>query len=116
MRDEVLSCLGAQEGWDTRGYQVSTDLYDVELYWENDLQDVQVVFVFRPGFDTPFSPTAFDELEFGGSAEHPIQLDEEEDKENSPPTTTTRVSERTTQPPALLRSRPFETRIENLPD
>ena len=52
----------------------------------------------------------------GGSAENPILFNEEEDKENSPPTTTTPVSERPTQPPALLRSRPFGTRKENVPD
>ena len=31
MRDEVLSSVGAQEGLDTRGYQVSADLDDIEL-------------------------------------------------------------------------------------
>ena len=35
--------------------------------------------VFRPGFHTPFSPTAFDDLEIGGSAENSILLDEEEE-------------------------------------
>ena len=53
----------------------------------------------------------------GGSAENPILLDEEEDNEKFPTTTTTTpVSERPTLPPALLRSRPFGTRIENVPD
>ena len=51
----------------------------------------------------------------GGSAKNPILLDEEEDKQNSPPTTTA-VCERRTRPPALLRSRPFGTRIETVPD
>ena len=99
MTDEVLSSVGAQEGSDTSGYQVSAaaDLDDVELYWENDQLDVDAA--FRPGIDTPFSPTLFDDLEMGGSAENPILLDEEEDKENSPPTTTTiPVSERPTRP------------------
>ena len=32
MRDEVLSSVGAQEDLDTKGYQVSTDLDDVEFY------------------------------------------------------------------------------------
>ena len=117
MRDEVLSSVGAQEGLDTNGYQVSAgDLDEVELYWENDQLDVDAV--FRPVIDTPFSPTTFDDLEMGGSAEKPILLDEEEDKKNSPPppTTTRTVSERPTRPPALLRSRPFGTRIENVPD
>ena len=92
----------------------AADLVDVELYWENDQQDVDAV--FRPGIDTPFSPTAFDDLEMRGSAENPILFDEEEDKENSPPTATTLVSERPTRHPALLRSRPFGTRLENVPD
>ena len=114
MRNEVLSGVGAQEGLDTNGYQVSADLDDVEFYWENDLLDVDAV--FRPRIDTLFSPTAFDDLEMGGSAENPILLGEEEDKENSPPTTTAPASERPTRTPALLRSRPFGTSIENVPD
>ena len=51
----------------------------------------------------------------GDSAENPILIDQEEDKEKSP-SKTTPVSERTTRPPALLRSRLFGTRIENFPD
>ena len=110
-RDEVFSSVGAQEGLHTSGYQVSADLDDVEFYWEKDQLDVHAV--FRQGIDTPFSTTAFDDLEMeGGSAEHPILLDEEEDKENSPPTTP--FSE--IVPPSLLRSRPFGTKIENVSD
>ena len=114
MRDEVLSSVGAQEGLDTSGYQVSADLDNVEFYWENNQLDVGAV--LRPDIDTPFSPTVFDDLKMGSSAENPILLDEEEDKENSPPTTTTPVSERPTRPAALLRTRSFGTRIENVPD
>ena len=101
---------------DTNVYQVSSaDLDDVEFYWENDQLDVDTV--FRPGIDTPFSPTAFGDLEMVRSAENPILLDEEEDKENSPPPPpTTPISERPTRPPALLRSRSFGTRKENVPD
>ena len=77
---------------DTSGYQVSADLDDVEFYWENDQLAVDAV--FRPGIDTPFSPTAFDDLEMGGSSEIPILLHQEEDKENSPPPPTTPVSEK----------------------
>ena len=33
MTDEVFSSVGAQEGLDTSGYQVSADLDDVEFYW-----------------------------------------------------------------------------------
>ena len=72
--------------------------------------------VFRPGIhriDTPFSATAFNDLEMveGGSSENPIVLDEEEDKNSS---ATTPVSERPTEPPRLLRSRPFRRRTENV--
>ena len=84
---------------------MSADLADVEFYWETDQLEVNAV--FRPEIDTHFSPTAFDDLELGGSAENPILLDEEEDEENSPPTTTP-VSERARRPSALLRSRLFE--------
>ena len=114
MRDEVLSSVGAQEGLDTNGFQVSADLDDSEFNWENDQLDVNAV--FRPGIGTPFSPTAFDDLEMGSSAENPILLDEEEDKGNSPPKTTTPVSERPSQPTALLRSSPIGRKIENVPD
>ena len=97
----------------TSGYQVSADLDDVDFYFEKDQLDVNAV--FRPGIDTPFSPTAFDDLEMGSlSAENPILLDEEEEKQNSPPSTP--VPERPTRPPALLRNRPFGKRINNVPD
>ena len=114
MRDEVLSSVGAQEGLDTSGYQVCADQDDVEFYWENNQVDIDAV--FRPGIDTPFSPTAFDDLEMGCSGENPILLDEEENNENSPAPPITPVSERPTRPPALLRSRPFRRRKENVPD
>ena len=75
MREEVLSSVGAQEGLDTSGHQVSADLDAVEFYWKNVQLDEDAI--FRPGVNTPFSPTAFDDLEMGGSAENPILLDEE---------------------------------------
>ena len=82
MRDEVLASVGAQD-LDTSSYQVS-DLEDIEFNWENDQLDLDAV--FRPGIDTPFSPTTFDNFSMGdGSVENPIVLDdEEEDKENAP--------------------------------
>ena len=52
----------------------------------------------------------------GGSVEDHILLDEEGNKENSAPPPTTPVSESPTRPAALLRSRPFGTRIENVLD
>ena len=109
MRDEVLSSVGAQD-LDTSSYQVS-DLEDIEFNWENSQLNMDSV--FRPGIDTPFSPTVFDDfLMVYGSVENPIVLDEEQDKENVPTT----VSERLFDPPRLLRSRAFGARIENVPD
>ena len=79
MRDEVHYSVGAQY-LDTSGYQVS-DLEDKEFSWEDDQLDLDAV--FRPGKDTPFSPTTFDDLSMEGSVENPIVLNEEEDKENA---------------------------------
>ena len=71
--------------------------------------------VFRPGIDTPFSPTTFDDLLMGdGSVENPNVLDEEEDKENARPPSTPE-SVRPTEPPRLQRSRAFWARMENVP-
>ena len=112
MKEEVLSSVGAQD-LDTSSYQIS-DLEDIGLNWEDPQLDMDAM--FRPGIDTPFSPTTFDDLLMGdGSVENPVVLDEEEDKENAPPITTPE-SARPTEPPRLQRSRPFGTRIENVPD
>ena len=111
MREEVLSSVGAQD-LDTSSYQVS-DLEDIEFNWEDSQLDMDVV--FRPGIDTPFSPTKFDNSLMGdGSVENPILLDEEEDKENAAPKTPKSV--RPTEPPRLQRSRAFGARMENVPD
>ena len=110
MRDEVLSSMVAQD-MDTSSYQVS-NLEDIEF----NLEDSQLDAVVRPGIDTPFSPTTFDELSVGGSVENPIVLDEDEDKENSPPTPSTPESIRPREPPRLQRSRPFGAKIENVSD
>ena len=73
--------------------------------------------IYRPGIDTPFSPSIFDDFQMEGSTvAKPIKVDDEEDKEISAPTTTTPESERPTEPPGLLRSRPFRTRLKNVPD
>ena len=66
MKDELVSNVCAQKGLDTSGYQMSADLDGVEFYWENDQLDVDAV--FRGGIDTPFSATAFDDLELGGGS------------------------------------------------
>ena len=112
MRDEVLSSVGAQD-LDTSSYQVS-NLEDIEFNWEDSHLDL--VAVFRPGIDTPFSPSTFDDLSKGGSVENHIVLDEGQEKENSPPTPSTLESVRPTEPPRLQRSRPFGARIENVLD
>ena len=111
MRDEVLSSVGAQD-LKTSSYQVS-DLEDMEFNWEDSQLDMDAV--FRPGIDTPFSPTMFDDLSMEGSVVNPIVLDEVEDKENAPPPTTPE-SVRPTEPPRLQRSRAFGARMENVPD
>ena len=110
MRDEVLFSVVAQV-LDTSSYQVS-DLEDIVLNWENSQSDMDAV--FRPGLDTPFSPTTFDGLLMEGSVENPIVLDEEEDKENAPSSRPESV--RVTEPPKLQRSRAFGARIEFVPD
>ena len=112
MRDEVLSSLGVQD-LDTSSYQVS-DLGDREFNWENSQLVMDAV--FRPGIDTPFSPTTFDHLSMEGTVENPFVLDEEEDEENAPPPPSTPESVRPTEPPRVQRSRAFGSRIENVPD
>ena len=111
MRDEVLSSVGTQD-LDTSSYQVS-DVKDIEFNWEDSQLDMDAV--VRPGIDTPFSPTTFDDLLMGdGSVENPIVLDEEEDKENAPRPLTPE-SLRPTEPLRLQRCRAFGARMENEP-
>ena len=99
MRDEVPSNVRAQ-GLETSNYQL-TDLEDIEFNWENSQLEMDAV--FRPGIDTPFSPSSLDDLLMGdGSVENPIVLDEEEDKGNAAPITPESV--RPTEPPRLQRS------------
>ena len=111
MRHDILSSVGAQD-LDTSIYQVS-DLEDIEFNWENSQLDMDTV--FRPGIDTPFFTTTFDDLSTEVSVEYPVVLDEEEDKENAAPPTTPE-SVRSTEPPRLQRSGAFGARMENVPD
>ena len=112
MRDEVLSSVGAQD-MDTCSYQVS-DHEDIEFNWENDQLDLDAG--FRPGIDTPLSPTTFDDLLVeGSSVENPLVLDGEKNKENAPPPTTPE-SVRHTEPPRLKKSRAFGARIVKVPE
>ena len=111
MKDEVLSSVA--QDLDTSSYQVS-DLEDIEFNWEDSQLDMDAV--FRPGIDTHFSPTTFNNLLMGdGSVENPIVLDEEEDKEHAPPPTTPK-SVRPTEPPRMQRGQAFGARMENVPD
>ena len=114
MRDKGVSGVGAQD-MDTSGYQVS-DLEVVEVFWEKEESVVDAD--FRPDLDTPFSPSTFNTFEIGSMAENPILIHEAQDTEKCPPFNhpTTLVSERPTQPPVLMRNRPFGKRIENVPD
>ena len=67
-REEKLSSVRAQD-LDTSSYQVS-DLEDIEFNWGNSQLDMDAV--FRPGIDTPFSPTTIDDLLMGyASVENP---------------------------------------------
>ena len=68
MRDEVLSSVGAQD-LNTSSYQVS-DLENIEFNWENSQLDMDAV--FRPGIDTPFSPTTFDDLSLEDQLKTPL--------------------------------------------
>ena len=72
--------------------------------------------VYQPGIDTPFFPSIFDDFQMGSIVANPIIVDKKEDKENSAPTTTTPGSDCPKEPPRLLRSRPFGTPLENVPD
>ena len=83
---EVQSSVGAQDT-DTRGYELS-DSEDLEFSWEDPALDMDSV--YRPGIDTPFSPSIHEDFQMEGStAANPRIVDDEEDKENSAPTTTT---------------------------
>ena len=90
--DEVFLGVGAQD-MDTSRYQVS-DLEDIEFDWEEP--DLNIVTVFRPGRDTPFSHSTFNDFEIGSLAENSILIDEEQYKENSSSLPITPVSERQT--------------------
>ena len=74
MREEVLSSVAAQDT-DTRGYELS-DLEDIEFSWEDPAVDMDSV--YRPGIDTPFSSSIFDDFQMEGStAANPIIVDDE---------------------------------------
>ena len=111
-REEVLAIAGAQQMATSR-YELS-ELEEIEFFYGN--RQVELDAVFRPGIDSPLSPTAFNDSERGekGSCENPFVLDEKEEKDSS--LSSTLVSERPTEPP---RSRPLGRwieRIESVPE
>ena len=114
MPDEVILSVGAQY-MDTSGYQVS-DLEDIEieLHWVDP--DLSMDVVYQPGIDTLFSPSDFNDSEIDSRAENPNMIDEEQNKGNCPPLPSTPFSKRPIETPVLMRSHPFTTRIENIPD
>ena len=77
VREEVLSTGGAQDT-DTKRYELC-HLEDVEFSWEDPAIDMDSV--YRPGLDTPFSPSVFDVFQIQiSTAANPILVDDEEDK------------------------------------
>ena len=38
--------------------------------------------VYQPGINTPFSPSLFENIPVAGSADYPVEIDDEPDKEN----------------------------------
>ena len=112
-RKELLSNVGAQDN-NSSGYELS---YLEDLEFTRKDPAVSMDSVYRPGLDTLISSSNFDDFQMEGStAANTKMVDDEEDKENSDPTTITPECEHPTEPRRLLRSRPFGTRLENMPD
>ena len=103
MRDEVLSSVGAQD-LDTSSYQVS-DLEDIEFNWENSHLDMDAV--FRPGIDTPFSPTTFDDFSMEGQLKTQLYWTKKK---------TRILLHQHPEPPRLQRSRACGARQKNFSD
>ena len=106
-RDEVFSSVGAQD-MDTKAYRVSS----VWSRWCWNLLGKRSAgcIGFKPGKETPSSPSTFNDFEMSSMSENPTLVDEEHDKENSPPPPhpKTLVFGRPTQPPVLMRSQLFQ--------
>ena len=112
MSDEMLSSAVAQE-MDAKKKRVSA-LVDVEFYWQNYQPDVDAL--IKPGIDTPFWPSTFNDYKKGSRAKNPFLRDKPQDKMNSAiPHPTNPISKRPNQS-ILLLSRLFGTRIENVQD
>ena len=66
MREEVFSHVGAQDT-DASGFELS-DLGNIEFNWEDPAVDMKSA--HRPGIDTPFSPSIFDEFRINRCQPH----------------------------------------------
>ena len=77
-RREVLASVGAQDT-NTSGYKLP-DIEEIEFSWEDLAVDVDSV--YRPGIDTPFSPSIFDDFQMGSTTANSKLVDDEEDKEH----------------------------------
>ena len=111
MKEEVLANAGAQNMDNSRSEL--SDLKDIEFFWETHQMGLDAP--VRPGIDTHFSPTAFNDIKMRerGSSDNSIVLDEKEDKENF--LLTIAVSKRPTEPSKLLRNL-FERWSEDMSD
>ena len=112
MRDKVISSVGEQNV-DTSGQQVS-NLRDIEFLWEDP--DLNIDAVFSQAMVDPFPFSFFKFSERASMAEETVLVEKEPDKEKLFPPPAIPVSERPTRLLVLLRSCPFGTRTENVPD
>ena len=109
MKNEVLTSVGAQD-WETSSYQVS-DLEDLEF--NGEVSQLEMGAVFRPGRDTPYSPTTFDDLSMGDQLRTPLCWTKRKTRRNL---LHQHPSLSGTEHSRLQRSCPFGTRRENVPD
>ena len=112
MRVEVLSSVRAQDMY-TSVFQVS-DSEDIELHREDP--DLNLDAVVRPGVDTTFTLSSFNDFEIGSMAETSVLINEEQGMENSPSLPSTPVSESPTQHLVLMRNRPFRKKVDSFAD
>ena len=75
MQDEVRASVGYH---DVSSDFDPSDLDDIQFHLENP--KVEMDAVYRRGIDTPFSPSLFENFPVAGSADYPIEIDDEQDK------------------------------------
>ena len=90
-----------------------SDLEDIEFLWDDPYLNMDAD--YRPGLNTPFAFPFWRFWErFNDWKPNSDWRKAREEELNS--TSTTPVSERPTQSPVLMRSCPFGTKFENVPD